>query len=147
MKGSLPTGFRYKDISDLIVAVCRVVSSRLAAGKYKGLVSELAGTPPCLVEHLAKSSSRKDTQTAQGEPGEVQQRKRLDATRISQHYDVHNAEGTFLVKSCRKRISTGDDAVRVYIIPKYTLHRATDNNEEMEKMLQLSLATTFEDTI
>ena len=57
------------------------------------------------------------------------------------------SEGTFSVKSSRKRISTGDDAVRVYIIPKYTLHRATDNNEEMEKMLQLSLATTFEDTI
>ena len=86
MKGSLPKGFRHKHISDLIVAVCGVISSRFAVGKYNGLVSELLATPPCLVNHMVKFSSMKDTQTPEGEQGELQQEKRLDSERINLHY-------------------------------------------------------------
>ena len=66
VKGVMPKGYRHNDISDLIVAVCRVISSRIVAGKYTGLVSELAATPPSLIRHMSKASSRKDTDTQYG---------------------------------------------------------------------------------
>ena len=49
------------------------------------------------------------------------------------------------MQSCRKEIATGDEAVHVYIMPKYKLRRAIEHSEQMERMLQLSLATTFEE--
>ena len=66
VKGVMPKVYRHNDISHLIVEVCRVISSRMVAGKYTGLVSELAATPPCLIRHMSKASSRKDTDTQYG---------------------------------------------------------------------------------
>ena len=121
VKGILPAGFRHRDISDLIVQVCRVISSRIAAGKYSGLVSELGDTPPCLLRLMAKGSSRKDTDTPEGRDGFISQEKRLDAHRINLHYREHKAEGAFLRQSCQKVLVTGDVAICVYIFPKYRL--------------------------
>lgn len=77
----------------------------------------------------------------------MSQVKRLDSHRINLHFREHKAEGTFLKQSCRKTLSSGDEVIGVYILPKYKLCYAMDKPNQMQAMLQLSLATTFEEII
>ena len=121
------------------------MNARYRHGRYAHLLQSIDATLPCLIVRPKKSvSSRHEPSHDEydGEPSE--QKVALDISRLLTHWRQHGREQTYIVRDCSVLLSTGDVAVRAYVMPKYTLRFATERQGDMADAMKLALASTSE---
>jgi len=84
-----------------------------------------------------------DTEVVDGENSKQKKRQGLDG--ILDHYRSHGAAQTFLSQTCRHVLADNRLAVKVYVMPKYSLRFAMSKKVDMKAMLALALSSTVED--
>jgi len=123
--------------------VALAMNARYRHGRYAHLLQSIDATLPCLIVRPKKSvSSRHEPSHDEydGEPSE--QKVALDISRLLTHWRQHGREQTYIVRDCSVPLSTGDVAVRAYVMPKYKLRFATERHTDMADVMKLALATT-----
>ena len=71
-----------------------------------------------------------------------EQKRRLDADRLLAHYQDNGQEQTYLSQECDLILGNWDRAVKVYVLPKYTMRYAWERTHHMQCAMALSVATT-----
>jgi hypothetical protein len=146
LEAMMGNGMRYQDICSLMTKVCGKIETRIDEGKYDSLVQEHPDTWPWLLQHDdVKWSSRSDTAEEFDGARNGKQLRRLDAKFITAHYRKEGAERTFIVVECDRILSTGQRAIKLYVMPKYQLKYAVDKRDDMNAMVALGLQNSVED--
>ena len=143
LKGILGSKCRWLDVVDLMTRACNAVQSRISKGVYENLFESHEKPWPCLLEwRNPKWQSRKAIEKGPDGNALHSQVKRLDVKTMNEWYHEHLAENTFLRSRCDKRLSSGEQARLVYVMPTYTLKKAMSERSNMMCRLRLALTTS-----
>ena len=143
LKGLLDPGYAWGNCGKLLGDVVASLDSRFEAGAYENLVQEIRSPLGCLLAWpLPKMSGRNERASDDANCHDKNQHVRLDLDKLLQHLRSQGQEQTYLCRDCDVKLSTGARAVRVYILPKYTLRFAFERQGDMQSTLALAMAST-----
>ena len=111
--------------------VALAMNARYRQGGYANLFQSIDGTLDCLIARPRKSVSFRREATMDEYGGEsTAQQGALDILGLLKHWHQQGREQTYLVRDCSVLLSTGDTAVRAYVMPKYQLRFVTERSED-----------------
>ena len=119
-----------------------ILSARFINGRYDNLISEIPEPWDGLWTWLKRKKSARDEVYDNITGESSSQVKRLDYHGILKHYREHGPRKTYLMQPSSVKLSTGETAEYIYVVPKYKLERAHENALDMEAMLKLGQAET-----
>ena len=117
---------------------------KVRQGAYDSMVDRYDKVFPCTHARpkSSKTSSRGGAQKDSIFTESAKQSNRLGMDDIVKHFRQHGEDGTFLRRRVQMDLDTGDRAVQVFVLPKYTLRLALDSRDDMEAALLLGAAET-----
>ena len=141
VKDLMGDNYKSQGLRGLMVEVCTIMNSRIRRSYYKTYVPSITAAPQAL-----RKAQRLPTVAghSSGDDGEGDGRL-LDEHTTAEHRKKHKAAGTYLFHRCQRTFPGGLRATLVYIMPQLKLKRASQNPEEMQRMLMLATANTPEE--